>query len=134
MSTSPAPSSPSPPTPDSEPQVRSLARLGRIYTALNATLLLTALACGAVLFFRPNRDEMFFACLGGLVAAVAGCFVLDRVLINHIACPQCGDKLPRTKAPKGKLITLQYHCPRCHIVWDTEPPPDSGPIRYSDPL
>ncbi|MFN4242831.1 MAG: hypothetical protein ACK4PI_06290 [Tepidisphaerales bacterium] len=116
------------------PDVRPLPHVARRYYPLQYVLLGLCLLSFAVVFFRAaDRDAWFFAALAVLIVSTAGCFVSDRLLIRSIPCPQCGARLPRTRPPFGKHISVQFHCPACDIIWDADaqPPPRT---RYSDPL
>jgi phage FluMu protein Com len=113
-------------------EVRHLPRLGQRYFVLNLLSTLTAIVAAIALFFRAGtRDETFWTLVIVFLAAVVGCILLDRVLIKSIRCPSCGQTLLRAKPPKGKIISIQYHCRRCRLVWDTAAPRGE---RYSEPL
>jgi hypothetical protein len=118
------------------PRVRSLRSLGRRFTAINSLLLLVALGTGGTLFFRAaTRDTTFVLLLVAFALSVAGCILLDRIMIRRIACPSCGKTLDKAKPPRGKIISVQYECPDCDTLWDTDAPPDEdGKVRYADPL
>lgn len=114
------------------PQVRSIRWLGRRYTAWNVALLGGCLVAGGYAFFGAGtRGDLFWLSLGVAAVLGAGCFVLDKVMIATFKCPTCGAVLPRTRPPRGKIISVQYECAKCDTVWDTEA--DEG-TRYSDPL
>lgn len=118
------------------PRVRSLRPLGRRFTTINTLLVLVALGTGGTLFFRAaTRDTIFVLLLIAFALSVAGCLLLDRILIRRIICPTCGRTLDKSKPPRGKLISVQYECPHCDTLWDTDAPPEEvGKVRYADPL
>lgn len=116
------------------PDVRPLPAIARCYYPLQYVLLGLCLVSFGVLFFRvSDRDVWFYVALVVLIVSTAGCLLSDRLLIRTLACPQCGELLPRAKAPAGKHISIQFHCSKCEIIWDADAP---GPpkIHYSDPL
>lgn len=115
-------------------QVRPLPQLRSRYFAINLFLLGTALVTFIYLFFNAaSRDATFWMIAGVFVASVAGCLLVDRVMVRSIKCPSCGRTLPKAKAPRGKFISVQYHCEPCQIIWDTEADKVET-VRYSDPL
>lgn len=108
--------------------------LGKKFLLFNVIFLVTALVCFVYMFFNAgNRDGYFFIAAIGLAGGIIGCLSLDRFLIRSIICPSCGTKLMRAKPPRGKIISIQYHCEKCNVIWDTDAP-QGGHIEYSDPL
>lgn len=115
-------------------EVRPLSSVARTYYPLQYVLLGLCLLSFAVVFFKASdRDLWFYVALVVLVVATVGCLLSDRLLIRSVSCPNCGVVLPRKRPPFGKLISIQFHCVRCDIVWDADARPPRR-TRYSDPL
>ncbi len=118
-------------------EIRSLPALARRYYPLQFLLFGLCVVAFGFLFFRAStRDGTFYAFLALFVVSGLATLVIDRWLLRRVACPECGVVMVRERAPRGKFISVQYHCPKCDILWDADAPVDATgqAERYSDPL
>lgn len=119
------------------PQIRSLPSLSRKYYPLQYALFGLCLISFAIVFVRATTlDPYFYAALAVFVFTGLATLITDRLLLSRVSCPECHRRLTKEPAPRGKFISIQYHCPACDILWDADAPKSATghANRYADPL
>jgi hypothetical protein len=109
-----------------------MPQLARRYYPLQYGLFGLCLVTFGVLFFEAaERGTLFYGALAVFVLSAVATLLVDRWLLQRVNCPQCSAPLSREKAPRGRLISIQYHCPHCDVLWDADA--ESASSRRSSP-
>ena len=95
------------------PAHRRDPRLARRHFISFAVLGVSFLALFAVVLSAP--DYKWPAALAAALIAIAG-LVTQELQLRRFRCPACRSRLAYPELPPG--TRLEFHCPRCDILWD----------------